>query len=94
MPQDWFVYILGCADGTLYTGITTDLVRRVAEHNGERNGGARYTRARRPVVLMWSEQLPDRASASRREAAIKRLPREDKARMCGLPPGLAPVDVR
>jgi putative endonuclease len=78
--RGWFVYIMQCADGTLYTGITTDPVRREREHNSGR-AGARYTRARRPVALRYSETWPDRASASRREAALKKLPRSAKLRL-------------
>jgi putative endonuclease len=74
----WFVYVLVCADGSLYTGVTVDLQRRLRQHNGAQAGGPRYTRGRRPVRLRWSEQLPDRAAAQRREAAIKRLPRAAK----------------
>jgi len=80
----WWVYMLECADGSLYTGITTDLQRRLAEHNGERPGGARYTRSRQPVALLWSEEHPDRASASRREAGIKSLTRAQKRALAGL----------
>jgi putative endonuclease len=78
----WCVYMLRCADGTLYTGITTDVLRRVAEHNGERGPGARYTRSRRPVQLVYVEAAPDRAAASRREAQIKRLDRARKLALC------------
>ena len=74
----WHVYILRCADGTLYTGIATDPQRRVAEHNGEGRGGARYTRGRRPVRLVHSERRASRSAAARREAEIKRLPRTAK----------------
>ncbi len=74
----WWVYLLRCADGTLYTGITTDVARRVAEHNDEAGLGARYTRSRRPVTLAYAEPADDRADASRREAAIKRLDRARK----------------
>ncbi len=74
----WQVYILECADGTLYTGVAVDLQRRVAQHNGERAGGPRYTRGRRPVRLAWSATAPDRSSALMREAAIKKLPRDHK----------------
>lgn len=74
----WHLYLLRCADGSLYAGITTDLERRLAEHNGERPGGARYTRARRPVALVRTEACDDRASAARREAALKRLRRAAK----------------
>ena len=71
-----FVYIVECADGTLYTGWTTDLARRMAEHNAGRGG--RYTRARRPVRLAYWEWAASPAEARRREAAIKRLPRTRK----------------
>ena len=68
----WQVYILRCADGTLYTGITNDLVRRVMEHN-EGKAGARYTRSRRPVTLVYSEAAANRSEASKREHVIKSL---------------------
>jgi putative endonuclease len=74
-----FVYILECADGTFYTGWTADLTRRVADHNAGRGG--RYTRARRPVRLVYWEVLPDRASAQRRELALKRAGRNAKERL-------------
>ena len=70
--------MLRCADGSLYTGITTDVIRRVAEHNGRGAIGARYTRSRRPVQLVHVEPAATRAEASRREAAIKRLDRARK----------------
>jgi putative endonuclease len=69
--KNWFVYILRCADDTLYTGISTDVERRVAEHNAGAPLGARYTRARRPVVLIYQEKVNDRIEASRREREIK-----------------------
>lgn len=78
----WVVYMLRCADGTLYTGITTDLERRLAEHNGEGRLGARYTRSRRPVALAYSELASSRSEASRREAAIKQLDRAGKQALC------------
>jgi putative endonuclease len=78
----WYVYMLACADGTLYTGITIDLARRIAEHNGEGGPGARYTRSRRPVALVYVESADNRAQASRREAAIKRLDRARKLALC------------
>ena len=76
----YYCYIVRCADGTLYTGITTDLKRRVAEHNaGTGKGkGARYTTRRRPVKLVWKERHKNRSSAQRREAQIKRLSRPEK----------------
>jgi len=67
----YYVYMLECADGTLYTGITTDLQRRIDEHNHSPKG-ARYTRVRRPVRLVYSEEHTDRSSASKREYAIKK----------------------
>ncbi|TGD73876.1 GIY-YIG nuclease family protein [Mangrovimicrobium sediminis] len=85
MPShaDWFVYILQCADGTLYTGIARDLARRLRQHNGELAGGPRYTRGRRPVRLLWQETASDRAAAQQREARIKRLPRPAKLALVG-----------
>lgn len=77
----WYVYMVECADGTYYTGITTDPARRVEEHNGTEQGaqrGARYTRARRPVALVYTEQVSSRRDAARREWAIKRLSRLQK----------------
>lgn len=82
--NDWWVYMLRCADGSLYTGITTDLSRRLAQHNGEQAGGARYTRCRRPVTLVWGESGHDRSSALRREAGLKRLSRQRKLALAGL----------
>ena len=72
----WYVYVLRCADGTLYTGITTDVTRRLEEHN--RGAGAKYTRRRTPVTLLFIEAAEDRSSASRREHAIKGLTRRGK----------------
>lgn len=73
----WYVYMLRCADGSLYTGVTTDPDRRLREHN-EGRLGARYTRARRPVALVYLEEAADRSLACRREALIKALPRDEK----------------
>jgi putative endonuclease len=75
----WKVYMLRCRDGTLYTGATNDLERRLATHN--RGKGAAYTRARLPVTLVWSESAADRGAALRREAALKRLSRAEKLRL-------------
>lgn len=73
----WYVYILRCADDTLYTGVTTEPRRRLREHN-EGVQGARYTRVRRPVRLVYLEEVADRALACRREAALKKLDRPAK----------------
>ena len=70
-----------CRDGSLYTGATNNLERRVATHNKGR--GASYTRARLPVTLVWSEPAADRSAALRREAALKRLSRTEKLRLVG-----------
>jgi putative endonuclease len=74
--------MLRCADGSLYTGITTDLERRIAEHNGDGPAGARYTRSRRPVQLVYRESAISRSAASQREAALKRLDRARKLALC------------
>lgn len=84
----WYVYLLECRDGTLYCGITRDLERRLAQHNGVLPGGARYTRGRRPVRLTASLPCPDKGTALRLEHAIKARPRAEKRRLfCGGPAG-------
>jgi len=75
----YYCYILECSDGTFYTGWSTDPQRRERQHNAGR--GARYTRDRRPVRLVYVEELPDKPSALRRELKIKRLPREKKLKL-------------
>ena len=74
----WQVYLLQCADQSLYVGVTTDLARRLQQHNGQLAGGARYTQARRPVALVWSEACDSRSDAQQREHALRRLSREQK----------------
>jgi putative endonuclease len=75
----FFVYILRCADGTLYTGYTDDLKERVMTHNGEtKKIGAKYTRGRRPVELVYSESFKTKSEAMKREVAIKQLTRSQK----------------
>ena len=76
-----YCYILECADGTYYTGWTVDPERRLAMHNKGR--GARYTRTRVPVKLVYVEELPDRKSAMKREIAIKKMKRERKRKLIG-----------
>ena len=71
--KNWLVYILRCRDDTLYTGVTNDLENRLQAHNEKR--GARYTRARVPVTLVYQEEAASRSLACRREAAIKKLTR-------------------
>jgi len=78
--MSYFVYILECSDKSLYTGITTNMEKRVSEHNNS-NKGAKYTKARRPVKLVYSEPSKDRSSASKREYAIKKLTRVKKLQL-------------
>lgn len=75
-----YVYILSCADGTLYTGWTTHLEQRVEVHN--QGKGAKYTRSRLPVKLLYWEEYPEKGEALRREAAIKKLTRKQKEELC------------
>jgi putative endonuclease len=79
----WSVYLLRCGDGSLYAGATNDLARRVLLH--ARGEGARYTRSRLPVALVWSEAARDRGAALRREAALKRLSRGEKLALVAEP---------
>jgi len=74
----WYVYILKCADNTLYTGITIDVKRRINEHNHNNKLAAKYTRVRRPVKLVYQEKLETRSIASKREVEIKKLKRREK----------------
>jgi putative endonuclease len=76
--SDWFVYIVRCCDDSLYTGITKDVERRIQEHNDDDSLGAKYTKARRPVVLVHQEKCESRSAATRREIEIKKLSRKDK----------------
>ena len=79
MEKPWQLYILRCADGTLYTGIAVDAEKRLAMHRSGR--GAKYTKGRGPLELVYSEACGTRGDALRREAAIKRLPRAKKLRL-------------
>lgn len=72
----WFLYILECSDGSLYTGVTTDIDRRLREH--QEGTGSRYTRTRRPVVLVHQEECGNRSQALSRECVVKSLPRSRK----------------
>lgn len=79
--SDWYVYILRCADDSLYAGVTTEPARRLRQHNGEIVGGAKYTKLKRPVEMVWQEAHLDRSSACKREYAIKKMRRADKLRL-------------
>jgi putative endonuclease len=76
----YYLYILKCADKTLYTGITTDLVRRINEHNSSKLG-AKYTKARRPVKLAYSKKFRNRSTASKAEAKLKTISRGEKLKL-------------
>ena len=76
----YYLYILECADQTLYTGITVDLARRVEEHNSSKLG-AKYTRGRRPVKLVYNKKIHNRSLASKAESRIKNLSREEKMKL-------------
>lgn len=79
MPMMYYLYLLECADGTLYTGITTDLNRRLKEHNGSR--GAKYTRTRQPVQLRYSQAHKNRSEAQQAEAKLKKRTRAHKLKL-------------
>jgi predicted GIY-YIG superfamily endonuclease len=76
MPMSYFVYILRCGGDTLYTGSTDNIERRLAAHQSGK--GAKYTRSRGPLTLVYQEELPDKSAALKREAAIKKLTRPQK----------------
>jgi len=78
----WQVYLLRCADESLYCGITNDLHKRLRQHNGEIKGGAKYTQHRRPCEVVYTEACEDRSSASIREYDIKQLTRAQKQQLC------------
>ncbi|MBQ9974167.1 MAG: GIY-YIG nuclease family protein [Oscillospiraceae bacterium] len=78
----WYVYMLRCGDGTLYTGITDDVEKRLAVHRSGK--GAKYTRGRGPLELVYTETQPDKSAALRRERAIKALTRPEKLTLCAM----------
>ena len=77
----WYVYMLRCGDGSLYTGITDDVEKRLAAHRAGK--GAKYTRGRGPLELAYTEEQPDKSAALRRELDIKKLTRKEKQKLCG-----------
>ena len=79
----WYVYMLRCGDGILYTGITDDVERRLAAHRSGK--GAKYTRGRGPLELVYTEEQPDKSAALRREVQIKKLRREQKEALIAKP---------
>jgi predicted GIY-YIG superfamily endonuclease len=74
--KEWFLYIVRCADGSLYTGITVDVARRYKQHNA--GTASRYTRSRLPVELIYQESQPNQSAALKRELAVKAMSREEK----------------
>lgn len=78
--MSWYVYMLRCGDDTLYTGVTDDVEKRLAVHRAGK--GAKYTRGRGPLELVYCEEQPDKSAALRREIAIKRLSRKKKLELC------------
>ena len=76
----WLVYMVRCSDGTLYTGITKDIKKRIESHNSGKDG-ARYTRSRRPVTLVYAEQAKSKSAAARLEHKIKKSSRSEKDRL-------------
>ncbi len=79
--ERWSVYILRCADNSLYTGVTTDVSRRLDQHNGLVKNGAKYTRNRQPVELVYQEDADSRSAACKREYAIKSLSKSQKEQL-------------
>lgn len=81
--DNWYVYILRCSDNTLYTGVTKDLPKRMQQHN-HGSEGAKYTRGRRPVELVYHERAENRSAAQQREYSIKRLSAAQKQRLIAM----------
>ena len=79
--RPWYLYLLGCADDTTYTGITTDIERRLSEHEDNLNKGAKYLRGKGPLTVVWQAAAGNRSEASRMESRIKRLPRQAKQQL-------------
>ena len=78
--MNWYVYMLRCGDGTLYTGITDDVDKRLAAHRSGK--GAKYTRGRGPLELVYTEELADKSTALKREIQIKKMSRAEKLNLC------------
>lgn len=78
MQQDWSIYLIRCANGSLYTGITTDVERRLAEHREGGIKGAKYLKGKGPLTLAWHQLIGSRSDALKMELKVKRLPKADK----------------
>ena len=83
MSENWYLYMLRCGDGTLYTGITTDVEKRLAVHRAGK--GAKYTRGRQPLELVYRENCPNHSAALRRELEVKKLTRQQKEALIAEP---------
>lgn len=81
MEKKWYVYLLRCADNSLYCGVTTDVERRIVEHNSSNKRGAKYTRVRRPVELAYLEECQSRQQACQREYQLKQLTKAQKEQL-------------
>ncbi|MFH1140992.1 MAG: GIY-YIG nuclease family protein [Chloroflexota bacterium] len=79
--SDWYLYLIRCRDGALYTGISTDVYRRLAQHQGARNGGSRYLRGRGPLSLVFQENLGSKSLALKVERRVKRMPKARKEKV-------------
>ena len=83
--KGWWVYMVRCSDSSLYSGVTTDTERRVGEHNGKhesgKDKGAKYTKARRPVTLVYKKRCKDRSTAGKAEAALRKLTKAEKEKL-------------
>ena len=78
VSNPWYVYLIRCANGHLYTGVTTDPQRRLAEHRGEQGKGAKFLKGKGPLTLVWQQPVTDRSSALKAEYFIKQLTKSDK----------------
>ena len=83
--HEWYLYVLRCRDGTLYTGITTDVERRLAEHRRSGPHGSKYLKGRAPLTLMLKKKVGDRRTALKAENRVKRLSKERKEKMIAVP---------
>ncbi len=79
--MDWSIYMIRCADGSLYTGITTDVERRLTEHQSAGQKGAKYLRGKGPLILEWQEKIGDKSCALKLERRIKKLPKATKEKL-------------
>lgn len=90
MP-DWYLYLVRCRDGTLYTGITTDIERRLAEHSGGGGAGSKYLKGRAPLILMFEKRLGSRNLALKVENRVKKLSKAQKEKMIRVPGGIEEI---